>query len=98
MAMRLTDGRSLMEAVKGARELTEGHLTDLVVKFTIDGSTGETVGHEGETIDVEFDNLYVKLSGGGNSITLPNYGHYGSLNSVIEHAAEVILFEYNMKV
>ncbi len=96
--MRTTDGRSVLTAVQEARKETEGHLTDIVVKFAIDGTSGHTIGHEGEIINVEFDNLYVKLSGGGNSITLPNYGHYGSLCSVIEHAAEVLLFEYNMKV
>ena len=96
--MKTTDGATLLTTVKEARKVTEGHLTDVVVKFTIDGSTGKTVGHEGEYIDVEFNNIYVKLSGGGNSIKLPNYGHYGTLCSAISNAAEVLLFEYDMEV
>ena len=63
--------------------------------FTLDGATSEWKGHEGQKIDVCVTSLWVRLYSDNSDMKIPNMMH-DTLPSMIENAAEVLLFQYGM--
>ena len=92
--MRTTDNKTILAAVKSCREKE----LEKSSSFTIDGKTSKYIDNNDKVIDVKWDMLFIKMKGGKNEITLPNYGEEGHIASIIEHAAEVLFFEYDLKM
>ena len=94
-----TEGKTLLKMMDELERVKPDFhdLNKVLISFDIDGATSEYRRHEGEIIHVEITELLVTVSGGGNTIKLPNYNHF-SLMSMIDRAAEILLFEYDMEV
>ena len=97
--LKTTDGRTLMRIMKEL-ELEEPFILNKSkgsLTFELDGSTSICNGHDGENIQVEIDDIWVKLVGGGNEIKIPNYDHT-HLEFAIVNAAELLWFEWGMNM
>ena len=67
------------------------------LEFELDGSTSMYNGHEDEIVKVKVDTTIITLTCGENEIKLPNMCRT-TLSSMIERAAEILLFERGVKV
>ena len=95
--LRTTDGRSMTDIFNELNNIKPdmNNINKVLMSFDIDGSTSSYHGHDEETIHVEITDIYVKLSGGGNTIKLPNY-NWPTLKYMIERAIEILFFEYGI--
>ena len=94
--LRTKDGwrvKDMLEAFDSKVKIAEGdEYFNVELGFTLDGSTSEYKGHEGEIVYVVINTTLVTLICGENQIKLPNMCR-NTLPSMIERAAEILLFE-----
>lgn len=98
---RTKDGwrvEDMLEAFDTKVKMAEGKdYFKIEFDFELDGSTSEYIGHEDETVKVKINTTVVTLACGKNEIKLPNMCRT-TLPSMIERAAEILLFENGIEV
>ena len=94
--LRTKDGwrvNDMLEAFDTKVKMAEGdEYFNVEIGFTLDGSTSAYKGHEGEIVYVIVNTTVITLICGENQIKLPNMCRT-TLPSMIERAAEILLFE-----
>ena len=99
--LRTMDGKRVEDMLKEFDRLIEeadyNEYHRLKLHFELDGSTSEYKGHEIDRVEVDITSIYVTLKCYKNTIKLPNMCRT-TLPSMIERAAEILLFENGVKV
>ncbi len=90
--LRTMDGKRISDVIK---EHDDKGVTNYT--FVIDGNTSKWKGHDGQIIEVFVTSLWVRLFSDQSQIKIPNMIH-DTLSSMIEYAAEILLFEYGFRV
>lgn len=99
--LRTKDGwrvNDMLEAFDTKVKMADGNdYFKVEFEFTLDGSTSVYKGHENEQVFVNVNTTIITLTCGENQIKLPNMCR-DTLPSMIERAAEILLFERGVKV
>ena len=90
--LKTTDGKTLNEVMKEFRELESKDPIGAFMLFIIKGNSSESIGFEGDEVEVKCNSVWIRVGVGDKEIDIPNYGELGTLTEVVRKAIEVQFF------